>query len=315
MNPGRAAHRATAVLLAVTVAGLVCGGALYLAGEVTAADVVWAVVTAVALVPAAWWVVSALRGGRMGVDAIAVLALGGALAVREYLAGALIGVMLATGRALEEHALRRARRDLTALYERAPRSARRYEDGEPRLVPVDVVRPGDLLMVPAGETVPADGVVAAGSALLDESALTGESLPVEYGTGRPVRSGTVNAGSAFDLRATRTAADSAYAGVVRLARETEAASAPVVRLADRFAAWFLPVTLLAAGAAWWLSGDPVRAVAVLVVATPVRCCWPRPPRSPPACPAPPATAWSSRAAGRWSGSGRPARWCWTRPER
>ncbi|MFF0248676.1 heavy metal translocating P-type ATPase [Streptosporangium sandarakinum] len=268
MNPGRAAHRATAVLLAVTVAGLVCGGALYLAGEVTAADAVWAVVTAVALAPAAWWVVSALRGGRMGVDAIAVLALGGALAVREYLAGALIGVMLATGRALEEHALRRARRDLTALYERAPRSARRYEDGEPRLVPVDVVRPGDLLMVPAGETVPADGVVAAGSALLDESALTGESLPVEYGTGRPVRSGTVNAGSAFDLRATRTAADSAYAGVVRLARETEAASAPVVRLADRFAAWFLPVTLLAAGTAWWLSGDPVRAVAVLVVATP-----------------------------------------------
>ncbi|MET8052054.1 heavy metal translocating P-type ATPase [Streptosporangium sp. NPDC005286] len=262
-------RRLSAIALLVgTMAGLLAGLALRLTGAEAAADIVWAVVTGVSLVPAAGWVVSALRSGRMGVDAIAVLALAGALAVGEYLAGALIGVMLATGRALEEHALRRARHDLTALYERAPHSARRYENGVPDLVPVEQVRPGDLLLVPSGEMVPVDGAVVGDLALLDESALTGESVPVEYAAGEGVRSGVVNAGAAFDMRATRTAADSAYAGVVRLARQTETDSAPVVRLADRFASWFLPVTLLLAAAAWLLSGQPVRAVAVLVVATP-----------------------------------------------
>ncbi|MET8336356.1 heavy metal translocating P-type ATPase [Streptosporangium canum] len=259
---------ATIALLLVTATGLLAGFILHLAGAEAAGDIVWAAVTGVALVPATGWVISALRSGRLGVDAIAVLALAGALAVREYLAGALIGVMLATGRALEDYALRRARHDLNALYERAPHSARRYEDGVPRLVPVDQVCPGDLLSIPSGEIVPVDGLVAGDLALLDESALTGESIPVEHAAGEGVRSGVVNAGAAFDLRATRTAADSTYAGVVALARQTETDSAPVVRLADRFAAWFLPATLLLAAAAWSLSGEPVRAVAVLVVATP-----------------------------------------------
>ncbi|MGC5015723.1 heavy metal translocating P-type ATPase [Streptosporangium sp. DT93] len=258
----------TVAFLAVTTCGLLAGGALHLASADSTGDLLWAAVTGLALVPATGWVISALRSGRLGVDAIAVLALAGALAVGEYLAGALIGVMLATGRALEDYALRRARRDLTALYERAPHSARRYRDGVPGLVGVDQVCPGDLLLVPPGETVPVDGVIATGPALLDESALTGESIPVKRTTGQSARSGVVNAGSAFDLRATRTAAESTYAAVVRLARQAEADSAPVVRLADRFAAWFLPAALLLAGAAWLLSGQPVRAVAVLVVATP-----------------------------------------------
>jgi heavy metal translocating P-type ATPase len=254
--------------LSVTACGLLAGVALHLTGAGTAGDLLWAAVTGVALVPAVGWVVSALRNGRLGVDAIAVLALAGALAVGEYLAGALIGVMLATGWALEDYALHRARRDLTALYERAPRSARRYQDGVPGLVPIEQVQLGDLLLIPHGETVPVDGVIAKESALLDESALTGESIPVERAAGESVRSGVVNAGAAFDLWATRNAAESTYAGVVRLARQAETGSAPVVRLADRFAAWFLPATLLLAGAAWLLSGQPVRAVAVLVVATP-----------------------------------------------
>ncbi|MBP2703929.1 cadmium-translocating P-type ATPase [Microbispora sp. RL4-1S] len=255
-------------LLGATLGALAAGGLLHWTGAAAAGDAVWAAGTTLALIPAVWWVVSALLAGRLGVDAIAALALGGALAVREYLAGAVIGVMLAGGRVLEDHALSRARRDLTALHERTPRSARRYEDGVPRLVPAGDVRPGDRLLVPSGETVPVDGVVASGDALLDESALTGESLPVEHRAGECVRSGVVNVGQAFDIRATATADASAYAGVVRLARETEAGSAPVVRLADRFAAWFLPLTLLLAGGAWLASGDAVRAVAVLVVATP-----------------------------------------------
>ena len=127
---------------------------------------------------------------------------------------------------------------------------------------------GDRVLVRAGEVVPVDGVVTSAEAVLDESALTGEALPVSYRRGGPVRSGTANAGEAFELRATRPASESAYAGIVRLVREAESHKAPFVRLADRYAAFFLPVTLAVAGLAWALSGDPVRALAVLVVATP-----------------------------------------------
>jgi heavy metal translocating P-type ATPase len=133
-------------------------------------------------------------------------------------------------------------------------------------VELEAVVPGDVLLVAAGEVVPVDGT-ALRPAVLDESALTGESAPVERGSGEPVRSGVVNAGGPFDLRATTRAADSAYAGIVRLVQEAEAQPAPFVRLADRYAVWFLALTLVAAGAAWAGFGLS-RAVAVLVVATP-----------------------------------------------
>src|SRR5690606_40170970 len=115
--------------------------------------------TVVAILPATWWVVEALRAGRLGVDAIAVLALAGSLLVGEYLAGALIAVMLATGRALEDYAMGRARRDLTALYERAPRRAHRHEKDGLREVDVSEVARGDLLLIPAVENVPVDVAV------------------------------------------------------------------------------------------------------------------------------------------------------------
>jgi heavy metal translocating P-type ATPase len=116
--------------------------------------------------------------------------------------------------------------------------------------------------------LPVDGTVRTQGAVLDESALTGEPLPVEYWYGDAVRSGVVNAGAAFDLRATSTAADGAYAGVLRLVEQAAADRAPAVRVANRIAAWFLPLTLAVCALAWALSGDPARAVAVLVVATP-----------------------------------------------
>lgn len=119
-----------------------------------------------------------------------------------------------------------------------------------------------------GEVVPTDGRIEGTGAVLDESVLTGEPLLVERGAGEPVRSGVVNAGPAFELRASATAEDSTYAGIVRLAQEAGAESPPVVRLADRYAAWFLPLALALAGLAWLVSGSAVRAVAVLVVATP-----------------------------------------------
>ncbi|MGW1022890.1 heavy metal translocating P-type ATPase [Streptomyces sp. NPDC002577] len=256
------------VLLAVTAAALVGGGIAWLLGAGSLADLFWALGTVSAVVPAVAWVMAALRRGHAGVDLIAVLALGGTLAVGEYLAGALIAFMLASGRTLEAAAQRRASHDLRALLERAPRSARRRTDAGVATVPLGEVAVGDLLVVGPGEVVPVDGRVEATAAVLDESVLTGEPLQVERVQGDGVRSGVVNAGGAFELRATATEQDSTYAGIVRLAQQAGAESAPVVRLADRYAAWFLPLSLIVAGLAWLISGSAVRAVAVLVVATP-----------------------------------------------
>ena len=153
------------------------------------------------------------------------------------------------------------------MIDRAPKSARRYEDGHLVVIDLDQVLPGDLLLVASGEVVPVDGSLVSASAVLDESALTGEPLPVERALGDRVRSGVVNAGGPLDLRAVTSAEDSTYAGVVRLVAEAERTQAPVVRLADRYALGFLAVTLAVAGIAW-AAGGASRAVAVLVVATP-----------------------------------------------
>ena len=135
----------------------------------------------------------------------------------EYLAGALIAVMLAGGRALDAAAERRASHDLRALLEHAPRFARRRVGDQVSVIPLADVAVDDLLVVGPGEVVPVDGRVVDAVAVLDESVLTGEPLQVERGVGEPVRSGVVNAGTAFELRATATAEDSTYAGIVRLA--------------------------------------------------------------------------------------------------
>ncbi|MEU9571058.1 heavy metal translocating P-type ATPase [Streptomyces massasporeus] len=277
MNPsirkarlGRLASAASLepALLVVTTAAVAAGGIAWLAGAGGIADLLWGLGTVSAVVPAVGWVWSALRRGRAGVDVIAVLALGGTLAVGEYLAGALIGLMLATGRTLETAARRRASHDLRALLEHAPRSARRRTEDGVRSVPLSEIAVGDLLVVGPGEVVPVDGTVESAAAVLDESVLTGEPAQVERPRGTGVRSGVVNAGGAFELRATAAEQDSTYAGIVRLAQQAGAENAPVVRLADRYAAWFLPLSLAVAGLAWLISGSAVRAVAVLVVATP-----------------------------------------------
>ena len=228
----------------------------------------WGATTLLCLLPLAFTVVRELSRGRTGVDLIAVLAMAGALLGGEQLAGAVVAVMLAGGQVLERHAAGRARGELTHLLSRAPRVAHR-RDGE-RLVevPLGEVAPGDVLLVRAGDVLPVDGLVEGDAAVLDESALTGEARPAERRAGERVRSGTVNAGPAFELRATATAEASTYAGIVRLVEQAASEKAPLVRLADRYAIGFLPFTLAVAALAWVLSHDSRRAIAVLVVATP-----------------------------------------------
>ena len=260
--------RTNRALTAAALVAILLGIAAALAGSIRIADMVWGGAVIAALVPVSVSIVRALRQGRIGVDIIALLALAGALLLGEYLAGAVIALMFSGGRALEEFAESRARRELSSLLARAPRTVQRYEDDTLVSVPIEQVRPDDKLLVKPGEVVPVDGVLC-GTAVLDESALTGESRPVERKVGEGVRSGVLNTASCpLELRATATAQESTYAAIVRLVAQAQASKAPLARLADRYALVFLSLTLFVAALAWIISGDPVRALAVLVIATP-----------------------------------------------
>ncbi len=256
------------ILGGAAVFGLAVGGTLLLVGSSTAGNAVLAASSAVILVPLVWSVARSLLRGDVGVDGIALVAIAAALVLGEYLVAAVIAVMLAGGNALEASADRRARRELTALVERMPKFARRRDGETVTEVPVEAVEVGDLVVIGSGEIVPVDGEITTAEALIDESTLTGEPLPATHRRGDPVRSGVANAGAAFEIRTTRPAAASAYAALVRLVEAAGQQRAPFVRVADRYAAYFLPFALGVAGIAWAVSGDPVRALAVLVVATP-----------------------------------------------
>jgi heavy metal translocating P-type ATPase len=259
-----------AELLAATAAVAIAAGALlHLAGAGPAGHQVWRAAVALLAAELGFEVARTVIVDRhLGVDTIALVAMVGALALDEELAGAVIGLMFSGGAALEAVASRRARRELTRLVERAPRVAQRRVRGTLEEVPVDTVVPGDVVLVRTGEVIPVDGPVLSPEAVVDTSALSGEPLPVTLRAGTPVMSGTANAGAPFDVRADRPAADSAYAALVRLVAQAQAQRAPFVRMADRYAGYFLLVTLAVSGVAWAVSADPVRALAVVVVATP-----------------------------------------------
>ncbi|MBB5751512.1 heavy metal translocating P-type ATPase [Prosthecomicrobium pneumaticum] len=262
---GRLARRA---LIAVALAGLAAGLGATVLGRSGLAAGLFAAGTVPVVAALLVSIGRDLLAGRMGVDAVALVSMSVALLLGEELAGAVVAVMYAGGNVLEDFAVARAERDLRALIDRAPRTAhRRTADGIAD-IPVETVQPGDRLLVHSGEVVPVDGVIAGSSALIDESALTGEPIPVSRGEAEPVRSGSVNAGPTFELRVTAAAGDSTYAGIVRMVTAAQTAKSPFIRLADRYALVLLPVTLVVAGGAWLLSGDPVRGLAVLVAATP-----------------------------------------------
>ena len=255
-------------LLGVALLGLIAGILAYVASEPAFADPIWTVATVPVIAALAISMIRDLWIGRLGVDAIAFVSMSAALLLSQPLAAIVVAIMYAGGNVLEDFARGRAQRSLKALTDRTPRSAR-LRSGERFVeVPVEQVAVGDMLLVGAGEMLPVDGVLVDRSASIDESAVTGEPLARQLGTGDALRSGTVNAGEAFHFRASALASESTYAGIVRMVEAAQTAKAPFMRMADRFALFLLPATLIAAGAAWYASGDPLRALAVLVVATP-----------------------------------------------
>ena len=241
IDPSRSAQRST-----VWLAGLVLTGA-----------------------PVVWRTLRGMLRGQFAADIVAAMAIVGAAALGEPLAGLVVVIMQTGGEALEAWAVERASNAVAALEADAPRTAHRLEDAD-RVVDVEVaqIRPGDRLLVRAGELIPCDGLVESGTSHVDTSRLTGEPVPVRVEPGSPLPSGALNGGGAFTLRATRVAAESQYARIVELVRHAQASRSPLQRLADRWAVWFTPFTLLVCLAAWLLSHDASRVLAVLVVATP-----------------------------------------------
>jgi heavy metal translocating P-type ATPase len=211
---------------------------------------------------------TSIREGEIGSDVLALIAIVATSLTGEWIAASIIALMLATGRALESWAAGRARSQLEALAQRAPRRIQLVSDaGEITDSDISVAKIGDTFLVRTGEVVPVDGRLTA-NASFDESALTGEPLPRERFAGDEVPSGVVNAGDPIELIATTTAESSTYAALVRLVENAKAHSAPGVRLANRYALWFVPLSLFIAGATWFFTGDVQPAIAVIVAATP-----------------------------------------------
>ena len=262
------ADRADVALLAVAVLGLLSGLGLLAAGRPDAAALALGAGVIPVLAALLAQILHSLARREVGLDIVAALSMSAALIFGETLAAAVVALMYSGGTFLEGFAAGRARREMTDLLSRVPRTATLHRGDGLVEVALDRIGPCDLLLIRQGAVAPVDGTVAGPGALLDQSALTGESMPLRRTQGQEVMSGSTNLGDAFDLRATRRAADSTYAGIVRLVETAQASKAPMARLADRYAMLFLAVTVTLATAAWWVTGDPIRAVAVLVVATP-----------------------------------------------
>ena len=256
-------------LLVIALLGLAMGVGVWRTGlGPIEAGTIWAAATLPVVAALTVSIVRDFWIGRFGVDAIALVSMSAALLLGQSLAAVVVAVMYAGGTVLEDFARGRAERSLKALTDRSPRVAHRKSGQGIETISVEGVTVGDELLVRAGELLPVDGILLDSSASLDESAVTGEPLPERRSAGDMLRSGTLNAGESFSMRASASAEQSTYAAIVRMVAAAQTAKAPFIRMADRFALFLLPITLLVSGGAWYASGDPIRALAVLVVATP-----------------------------------------------
>ena len=260
-------HHLTSALLAIAIAGLVIGLLAMQWDNSALSAVSWAAGTLPVLLSLLAQIVQSLRRGDVGLDVVAALSMSAALLFGEDLAANVVAIMYAGGQFLESFADRRAGRDMTALLARVPRTAMRQSSHGLEEVALDRLAPGDQVVVRRGEVVPVDGATQS-DALLDYASLTGEALPVKCPKDTEVLSGASNAGQTFTLIARRNAEQSTYSGIVRLVERARLSKAPMTRLADRYAMIFLVCTIAVSGAAWALTGDPIRGLSVLVVATP-----------------------------------------------
>ncbi|AYE38637.1 heavy metal translocating P-type ATPase [Companilactobacillus zhachilii] len=212
--------------------------------------------------------IKVLKSGNFGIDLLAITAIVATISLGQYWAGWIVLLMLTGGDTLEEYAANKAKSELKSLLDNTPSKAHLLDNGHVKDIDIDDVKIGDELLIRPKEQVPVDGTVYEGQSEVDESSLTGESVPINVAEGKYVMSGSINGENPFKIRAEKIAADSEYQAIVKLVKESETHPAHFVRLADRYAVPFTLIAYVIAGIAWYISKDPVRIAQVLVVASP-----------------------------------------------
>ncbi|WP_146536943.1 heavy metal translocating P-type ATPase [Rubripirellula reticaptiva] len=230
----------------------------------------WPLYVAILLggVPLVWGLLGNLFRGEFGSDLLAGMSIVTAAVLGEYLAGTLVVLMLSGGEALEAYAVQSASSVLDALSKRMPSRAHRKVDSEIEDIPLDQITIGDEIVLFPHEVCPIDGEVVEGHTVMDESYLTGEPYLMSKTPGTAVLSGAINGESAITIRAEKLAIDSRYAQIMKVMEVSSQTRPRIRRLGDQLGAFYTPVALIVAAGAWFASGDPVRFLAVLVVATP-----------------------------------------------
>lgn len=254
--------------LGFAIIATIIGAGLDLGGLNTAAHVVLAFAAGVISIPIVIDMVRTLRSGHFGVDVLAITAIATSVILQEYWAAMIIVLMLTGGEALEDYAEKRAKKELSSLLNNRPKKAHLLKGGKTVDIKASEVNPGDRLTILPGEVVPVDATILEGATNVDEASITGESLPVGKQVGDELLSGSVNIDGAITVRAAHTAADSQYEQIIKLVRTATNGQSPFVRMADRYSVPFTAMAFLIAGAAWFISGDSMRFLEVIVVATP-----------------------------------------------
>lgn len=215
-----------------------------------------------------WEMIQTLKQGKWGVDLLAIIAVVSTMLVRQYWAALMILFMLTGGDSLEDYAASQAGKELQSLLDNSPRIAHKLVNGVVTDVKVEDLKVGDTIVIKPGNQVPVDGVISKGASSFDQSSLTGESVPVDKTVGEELMSGSINGDVAVEMKVTKEAKDSEYQQIVELVKSSQAQPAKFVKMADRYAVPFTIISLVIGIAAWIISGDPVRFVEVMAVASP-----------------------------------------------
>ncbi|NCU38197.1 cadmium-translocating P-type ATPase [Candidatus Saccharibacteria bacterium] len=237
-------------------------------GRYQIADVLFISMSLWVLIPLTIQMIKELFNKQYGLDILAVIAVSASLLLGEYVAAIVIVLMIESGQALEDYAQEHAKKELSELLKRAPKITHKKQGETFVDISVDSVAIGDILLIKPGELVPVDSHIIEGSSSIDESALTGESMPVDKSVGDVLLSGGINQQSAITVIADKTSKESQYEQIVAMVSSAASSKSPFVRMADMYSVPFTIVSLAIAGLAWYLSGESQRALEVLVLATP-----------------------------------------------
>lgn len=255
-------------LLSLVIVAILVGFGLFLANINRASNIVLAVAVIIAVIPLLWDMLSTLRNGRYGIDILAATAMITSVTLGQYWTGIIIALMLTGGEALEDYAENKAKAELKSLLDNKPKTAHLIKNKEVVDVKLSTVRVGSVLSILPGEVVPVDCLILTGDTSIDESNITGESMPIDKDPGDSLLSGSVNIEGSITVKVIHEAKDSQYEQIINLVKSATSSESPFIRLTDKYSIPFTVISFMIAGGTWIVSGHAIRFLEVIVVATP-----------------------------------------------